>query len=81
MIPRITAVLTRLNTDGAAHLQPDALMAGCQEAGYPSGRDRVLTPVTTLQLFLSATLQHLGVERISFVEALRCLGASSTGVP
>jgi hypothetical protein len=29
----------------------------------------------------SATLQHLGVERISFVDALRWLGAPSTRIP
>jgi hypothetical protein len=29
----------------------------------------------------SATLQHIGVERISFVEALRWLSAPSTGMP
>jgi hypothetical protein len=29
----------------------------------------------------SATLQHIGVERISFLDALRWLGAPSTGVP
>src|ERR671918_431083 len=52
MIPRITTVLTRLKTDWAAQLQPDAIMAMCQEAGYTSWRDRVLTPVTTIQLFL-----------------------------
>ena len=52
MVPRITAVLTRLNTDWATQLQPDAIMAACQEAGYTAWRDRVLTPVTTIQLFL-----------------------------
>jgi hypothetical protein len=52
MVPRITAVLTRLKVDWAAQLQPDAIMAVCQEAGYTSWRDRVLTPVTTIQLFL-----------------------------
>ena len=52
MIPRITAVLTRLKTDWAAQLEPDAIMAVCREAGYTSWRDRVLTPVTTIQLFL-----------------------------
>jgi Transposase DDE domain len=52
MIPRITAVLTRLKTDWAAQLQPDAIMAVCQEAGYTSWRDRVLTPVTTIQLLV-----------------------------
>jgi hypothetical protein len=29
----------------------------------------------------SAILQHIGVERISFVDALRWLGAPSTGIP
>ncbi len=52
MVPRITAVLTRLKTDWAAQLQPDAIMAACPEAGYTSWRERVLTPVTTIQLFL-----------------------------
>ena len=51
MVSRITAVLTRLNTDWATQLQPDAILAACQEAGYTSWRDRVLTPVTTIQLF------------------------------
>jgi IS4 transposase len=45
-------VLTRFKTDWAAQLQPDAILAVCQEAGYTSWRDRVLTPVTTIQLFL-----------------------------
>ena len=52
MIPCIAAVLTRFKTDWAAQLQPDAILAVCQEAGYTSWRDRVLTPVTTIQLFL-----------------------------
>jgi hypothetical protein len=29
----------------------------------------------------SATLQHIGVERISFLDALRWLGAAGTGTP
>ncbi len=52
MVPRITAVLTRLKTDWATQLQSDAILAACQEAGYTAWRDRVLTPVTTIQLFL-----------------------------
>jgi IS4 transposase len=52
MIPRLTTVLARLKTDWAAQLQPDAILAVCREAGYTSWRDRVLTPVTTIQLFL-----------------------------
>jgi hypothetical protein len=52
MIPRIAAVLTRFKTDGAAPLHPDAMKAACQEAGDTAWRERVLTPVTTIQLFL-----------------------------
>ena len=32
-------------------------------------------------MFQSATLQHTGVERISFLDALRWLGAPQTGMP
>jgi hypothetical protein len=56
MVPRITAVLTQFKTDWAAQLQPDAIKAACQEAGSTSWRDRVLTPVTTIQLFLLQVL-------------------------
>jgi hypothetical protein len=52
MVPRITAVLTRCKTAWAAQLHPDAMKATCQEAGSTSWRDRVLTPVTTIQLCL-----------------------------
>jgi Transposase DDE domain len=52
MVPRITAVLTRLKTEWATQLQSDAILAACHKAGYTSWRDRVLTPVTTIQLFL-----------------------------
>jgi Transposase DDE domain len=52
MILSITAVLARFKTDWAAQLQPDAIKAACQEAGYTTWRDRLLTPVTTIQLFL-----------------------------
>jgi Transposase DDE domain len=52
MVTSITTVLMRFKTDWAAQLQPDAIKAACQEAGYTSWRDRVLTPVTTIQLFL-----------------------------
>jgi transposase-like protein len=52
MIPCITSVLMRLKADWVAQLQPEAILAACQEAGYIAWRDRVLTPVTTIQLFL-----------------------------
>jgi len=41
MVPRIIAVLTRFKPDWAVQLQPDALQAACQEAGYTTWRDRL----------------------------------------
>ena len=52
MVPSVTTVLQRFKTDWAAQLQPDAIHAACQEVGYTSWRDRLLNPVTTVQLFL-----------------------------
>ena len=73
MIPRITAVLTRVKTDGAAQLEPDAMMAGCREAGSPSWRDRVLTPVPTIQLFLGQILHgHPACSHVPPLSGLRC---------
>ena len=52
MVPNITAILQRLTGEWAALLQPDAILAVCGEVDYTGWRDRVLTPVTTMQLFL-----------------------------
>jgi len=52
MVASVTAVLSRFNTAWATQLQPEAIIRTCEAAGYPSWRDRVLTPVTTIQLFL-----------------------------
>jgi hypothetical protein len=52
MVPNITAILQRLPGEWATLLQPDAILTMCSEIGYTGWRDRVLTPVTTLQLFL-----------------------------
>jgi hypothetical protein len=52
MVPNITAILQRLTGEWAAPLQPEAMLAACGEVGYTGWRDRVLTPVTTMQRFL-----------------------------
>jgi Transposase DDE domain len=52
MVPPITAILERFTGEWAALLQPEAILTVCREIGYTSWRDRVLTPVTTMQLFL-----------------------------
>jgi Transposase DDE domain len=72
MVPRITAVLTRFKTDWAAQLQPDAIKAACQEAGYTSWRERVLTPVTTIQLFLLQMLHgHTACSHLPHLSGIR----------
>jgi DDE family transposase len=52
MVASVTAVLSRFKTEWATQLQPEAILGACEEAGYTFWRDRVLTPVTTIQLFL-----------------------------
>jgi hypothetical protein len=52
MVPNMTMILQRFTGEWALLLQPDAILAVCREIGYTGWRDRVLTPVTTVQLFL-----------------------------
>ena len=52
MVPHITASLQRLTGEWAALLQPDVMLAAYSEVGSTGWRDRLLTPVTTIQLFL-----------------------------
>jgi hypothetical protein len=56
MVPNMTAILPRLTGEWAALLQPDAILAAGGEGGYTRWRDRVLTPVTTVHLFLFQVL-------------------------
>ena len=52
MVPNITVIRQRLTGEWASLRQPEAMLAACGEVGYPGWRDRVLTPVTTVQRFL-----------------------------
>jgi Transposase DDE domain len=52
MAPHITTILQRFTSEWAMLLRPDAIHAVCREIGYTAWRDRLLTPVTTMQLFL-----------------------------
>jgi hypothetical protein len=52
MVPHITTILPRLTGEWAMLRHPDAMLTVCREIGYPAWRDRLLIPVTTLQLFL-----------------------------
>jgi hypothetical protein len=102
MVSHITTILQRFTGQWSMLLQPDAVLTVCRAIGYTAWRDRVLTPVTAMRLFLlqilhgntacshlpqrmvmcqSATLQHIGVERISSLDALRWLSTPCTGRP
>jgi hypothetical protein len=52
MVASGTAVLSRFTTAWATQLPPEAIIGAGEEAGATCWRDRVLTPVTTIQLFL-----------------------------
>jgi hypothetical protein len=52
MVPSITSILQRRRGEWDALLQPEAILAVCGEIGYTGWHDRVLTPVTTVPLFL-----------------------------
>jgi hypothetical protein len=52
MVANITTILQRFTGEWAMLLQPEAILTVCGEIGYTAWRDRVLTPVTTMQLFL-----------------------------
>jgi DDE family transposase len=51
MPPRIVTILDRLRQDLAADLTPDAIADACRQEKY-SWRERVLSPVTTIYLFI-----------------------------
>jgi hypothetical protein len=52
MVASVTAVLSRFTTAWATQWPPEAIIGAGEEAGYTFWRDRVLTPVTTIQLCL-----------------------------
>jgi hypothetical protein len=52
MVPTVTTTLQRFTGEWATLLQPETILAVCHEIGYTAWRDRLLTPVTTIDLFL-----------------------------
>jgi hypothetical protein len=88
MVPSVTTILDRLKTAWVAQLQPDAIHTACQEAGYTSWRDRLLNPVTTVQLFLLQILhgntacQHLPhLSGLRFSASAYCQARSQLPLP
>ena len=52
MVPSITTILQRFTGEWATLLQPGAILAVYREIGYTAWRERLFTPVTTVQLSL-----------------------------
>jgi hypothetical protein len=79
MVPNITTILQRFTGEWAMLLQPDAILAVCREIGYTAWRDRVLTPVTTVQLCLLQILHgHTACSHLPPRSGLR-FGAAAYG--
>jgi Transposase DDE domain len=52
MVQSISTILRRFTGEWALLLQPEAILTVCRDIEYTAWRDRLLTPVTTTQLFL-----------------------------
>jgi hypothetical protein len=77
MVPRLITVLQRFTGEWATLLQPDAILAVCREIGYTAWRDRLLTPVTTVQLFLLQILHgHTACSHLPHLSGLRFSAAA-----
>jgi hypothetical protein len=77
MVPCISAILQRFTGEWAALLPPDAILAACGEIGYTGWRDRVLTPVTTVHLFLLQILHgHTACSHLPHLSGLRFTAAA-----
>src|SRR3712207_1352696 len=77
MVPRMTTILQRFTTEWATLLQPEAILTVCSEMGYTGWRNRVLTPVTTVQLFLLQMLHgHTACCHLPHLSGLRFSAAA-----
>jgi Transposase DDE domain len=77
MVPNITMILQRFTAEWAALLQPEAILAACGEVGYLAWRHRVLTPVTTVQLFLLQVLHgHTACSHLPHLSGLQFSAAA-----
>src|SRR4029453_14334093 len=77
MVASVSAVLNRFKTEWAPKWPREAIIGACEEAGYTSWRDRVLTPVTTIQLFLLQILHgHTACSHLPHLSGLRFSAAA-----
>jgi hypothetical protein len=78
MVPHLTTLLPRFTGEWAMRLHPEAILTVCREIGYTAWRDRMLTPVTTVQRFLWQLLHgNTACRHLPHVSGLRCSAAAS----
>jgi hypothetical protein len=74
----MTTILRRFTGEWTLLLQPEAILAVCREIGYTAWRDRVLTPVTTMPLFLWQMLHgNTACSHLPHLSGLRFSAAAS----
>jgi hypothetical protein len=78
MVSTLTTILPRFTGAWAMRLQPDAMLTVCHASGYTAWRDRVLTPVTTVHLFLWQILhRHTACRHLPHLSGWRFTAAAS----
>jgi hypothetical protein len=74
----MTTILQRFTGEWVALLPPEAILTVCREIGYTGWRDRVLTPVTTRQVFLLQMLHgHTACSHLPHLSGVRFSAAAS----
>jgi hypothetical protein len=77
MVPTLTTLLPRFTGEWAVRLPPEAMLTGCRESGDTAWRDRVLTPVTTIQVCLLPMLHgHTACTPLPHLSGLRFSAAA-----
>jgi hypothetical protein len=77
MVPSISTILRRFTGEWTLLLPPEAMLTVCREIGYTTWRDRLLTPVTTTQLFLRPILHgHTACRHLPHLSGLRFSAAA-----
>jgi DDE family transposase len=78
MVPSMTIILQRFTGEWAVLLEAEAILTVCREIGYTAWRDRVLTPVTTIHLFLLQILHgNTACSHLPHLSGLRFSAAAS----
>jgi hypothetical protein len=78
MVPPSTTIRQRFTGEWAMLLQPEALLTVGRESGDTAWRDRVLTPITTMQLFLLPILHgNTACRHLPQLSGLRLSAAAS----